>query len=191
MGARGGAVRRLTRKGSNAFPAWSPDGKRIVFVSDRDGNLELYVMNADGSGQTRLTRNPAVDGSPAWSRDGHSIACGCEHGGNFDIYLLTVLGEGAKRLTRDDAIEADPSWSQDREIAYERKSEGVSEIYVVDLEIGEHRRLTSGGDPAWSPDSRRIAFVRDGDIYLIDPDGRRLRKLTRGPGDDEFPGWLP
>ena len=60
--------------GTYAAPAWSPDGRKIAFVSDRDGNSEIYVMNADGSGQRRLTRNPAYDADPAWSPDGRTIA---------------------------------------------------------------------------------------------------------------------
>ena len=101
MNAHGSEQRILTRKPENAFPAWSPDGGKIAFVSNRDGNLEIYVMNSDGSGQRRLTRHPGVDGSPAWSPDGRSIACGCERGGNFDIYVISADGSGQRRLTRE------------------------------------------------------------------------------------------
>jgi TolB protein len=195
MDADGGGQRKLTQAGRNAFPAWSPDGRKIIFVSDRDRNLELYVMNADGSKQTRLTRNPGVDGSPAWAPDGHTIACGCMRAGNFDIYTLTVTtdrGAETRRLTHDSALESDPSWSRNGlDIAFERKRGRDSAIYVENVKSGKWRGLTSGGDPAWAPDDRSIAFVRDGDIYAVDPDGRNLRRLTRGPADDEFPSWLP
>ena len=69
MNADGSGLRRLTRipQVNGPLPSWSPDGRKIVFVSDRDGNFEIYVMNADGSGQHNLTRNPAVDRFPVWS----------------------------------------------------------------------------------------------------------------------------
>jgi TolB protein len=198
MNAHGRGQRKLTQAGQNAFPAWSPDGRKIIFVSDRDGNLELYVMKADGTRQTRLTRNPGVDGSPTWRPDGHTIACGCRRGGNFDIYLLSVAthwGEETRRLTQDPGLEADPSWSPNGlDIAFERKLGGASEIYVENVDSDKPRRLTSGGasaDPAWSPDDRSIAFVRYGDIYVMDPHGGNVRRLTDTPAVDEFPSWLP
>jgi len=61
-----GRTRLTSDRGENIFPAWSSDGKHIVFTSNRDGNDEVYVINADGSGQTNLTHNPASDGEPSW-----------------------------------------------------------------------------------------------------------------------------
>jgi TolB protein len=76
MTADGSGQTRLTR--GNAFqsapPAWSPDGRRIAFASERDGNAEIYVVNADGTGQRNLTRDPGYEGDPAWSPDGRKIA---------------------------------------------------------------------------------------------------------------------
>ena len=76
-------------------PAWSPDGRRIAFTSERDGNPEIYVMNADGSGVTRLTYNDArdLDSFPAWSPDGRRIAFHSNRDGNFEIYVMNASGE--------------------------------------------------------------------------------------------------
>ncbi len=90
--------------------AWSPDGSRIAFTSDRDGNIEVYVMNADGTGQTRLTANPGADGAPAWSPDGSRIAFESDRDENVDIYVMTADGSGQARLTTDAAYDGTPAW---------------------------------------------------------------------------------
>ena len=85
----------------------------IAFESLRDGNFEIYVMNADGSGQTRLTNNPVLDGSPSWSPDGGRIAFESLRDGNVEIYVMNADGSGQTRLTNDPAFDGSPSWSPD------------------------------------------------------------------------------
>ncbi|MHB1377003.1 MAG: TolB family protein, partial [Candidatus Humimicrobiaceae bacterium] len=81
-------------------PFWSPDGKMISFQSDRDGNGEIYVMNADGTGQINLTKDPAADdGEPFWSPDGKMIAFNSNRDGNWEIYVMNADASGKKRLT--------------------------------------------------------------------------------------------
>jgi len=106
----GSDVIRLTETGDDWEPAWSPDGKRIAFHSNRDGNEEIYVMNADGSGQTRLTKNEVGDTSPAWSPDGKRIAFVSERDGNLEIYVMNADGSGQTRLTNNDADDIEPAW---------------------------------------------------------------------------------
>ena len=84
-------------------PAWSPDGRTIVFVSWRDGNGEVYAMDADGSGPRNLTQNPANDVRPAWSPDGRSIAFVSRRDGNSEIYVMNADGSRKRNLTRDRA----------------------------------------------------------------------------------------
>ena len=112
-------------------PAWSPDGRTIVFVSWRDGNGEVYAMDADGSGPRNLTQNPAKDVRPAWSPDGRSIAF--------------VSTRPTQRLQRTRTPEQ-------------------SEIYVMNADGSRKRNLTrdraNDDYPTWSPDGRRIAFLR-------------------------------
>jgi Tol biopolymer transport system component len=97
-----------------AAPAWSPDGQKIIFACERSGNSEIFVMNADGSGQRSLTRNPAFDADPAWSPDGRSIAFRSTRDGNTDIYIMNADGSGQRNLTRSPANEGRFAWAPGR-----------------------------------------------------------------------------
>jgi Tol biopolymer transport system component len=101
ISADGSGERKLTwLSNSDGSFSWSPDGRRIAFVSDRDGNDEVYVVNADGSGLRNLTRNPGRDGHPVWSSDGRTIGFVGRRGGNRDIYVMNADGSGQRNLTR-------------------------------------------------------------------------------------------
>ncbi len=96
---------------TNLAPAASPDGRRIAFASDRDGDLEIYVMDADGGGLRRLTDDPGRDDQPTWSPDGRWIAFTSTRGGGFEIYIMRDDGSDLRRLTENEAIDGDPAWS--------------------------------------------------------------------------------
>ena len=90
---------RRSRSGAAyAAPAWSPDGRKIAFASERDGNSEIYLMNADGSGQRSLTRNLAYDGDPAWSPDGQKITFVSNRDGRYAVYVMNADGSGQRSL---------------------------------------------------------------------------------------------
>lgn len=108
----GAITARLTNNPANDYaPAWSSDGQRIVFVSDRDGNPEIYVMDADGRNQTRLTNNSADDLSPVWSPDNSAIAFVSNRDGNKEIYVMNADGSLQTRLTDNPAEDISPHWS--------------------------------------------------------------------------------
>ena len=179
-------VRKLTSNSAprpgeprDESPAFSPDGRLIVFTSTRDSaksgpigiSAEIYVMAADGSGQRRLTRNRRDDFTPSWSPDGTKIVYGsCGRGSTPSCRLETMNpdGTGKRPLTENGFFYADPAWSPDgEEMAFERMH-GQShyqhlEIHVIDADGGNDRQLTDDetGDaaPAWSPDGERIAFM--------------------------------
>ena len=92
---------RVKLASDGILPDWSPGGAQIAFTSFRDGNAEVYTMNPDGSGQTRLTTNKAYDGSPTWSPDGNWIAFMSDRDGNDEIYLMNADGSGQTRLTNN------------------------------------------------------------------------------------------
>ncbi|MHB0870840.1 MAG: hypothetical protein ACYC5J_15515 [Chloroflexota bacterium] len=187
--------------GSTSAPvmAAAPAG-RVVFVSRRDGNDEIYVMNPDGSAQTRLTNSPTYDGGPGWSPDGGRIAFATKRDGNDEIYVMKADGTGQTRLTNHPGNDLNPAWSPDRSsIAFSSHRDGAIDIYVMNADGSGLRRLThgEGGNsyPAWSPDGSRIAFssTRDGsyEIYVMRADGSGQTRLTTGPTGGALPIWSP
>jgi Tol biopolymer transport system component len=176
-------------------PAWSPDGTKIAFSSNRDGNWEIYVMNADGSGATRLTINrSADDGSPTWSPDGTKIAFHSDRTGNYEIYVMNADGSSQTNLSNEAQSEdVSPSWAPDgARLVF--ASEG--DLYVMTADGSQQMRLTAGEVydffPAWSPDGSRIAFsARTRTKTFIDvvgADGTGRTRLTRVGGEYE-PRW--
>ena len=95
---------------TDEFPEWSPDGERIAFHTDRDGNFEIYIIESDGSNPVNLTRHEGDDFLPAWSSDGSRIAMQSNRDANAEIYSINVDGTGVLRLTNHEAVDAFPAW---------------------------------------------------------------------------------
>jgi Tol biopolymer transport system component len=184
----------------NDAPAWSPDGTRIAFTSFRHGNGELYVMNADGSAQTRLTRTTAHEDHAAWSPDGRRIAFSSTRDGDYEIYVMDARGTNVVQLTDHPQSDAAPAWSPDgTRIAWRTNRDGNPEIYVMDADGGHPLRLTASPAADEAPDwsvGDRIAFAsnRAGgayNIWTVRPDGSDLRQLTTGRANRQEPSWSP
>lgn len=160
--ATGSRVRRLTADDVSAEdPAWSPDGTKVAFTTDRDGNREIYVIGADGSNQVRLTNDAAADYEPAWSRDGTRIAFVSERTGRPQIFSMNADGSNLVRLTTTESRDLDPAWSPDGRVAFSSNREGHPNIYVMNADGSGQARLTTygGTQPAWSPDGSVIAYT--------------------------------
>ena len=210
VAADGGHERRLTKgRGDPSTPrglffatepAWSPDGRRIAFVSKRDGVSHVYVMQEDGTAVRRLTDARAEDAGPTWSPDGRRIAFAREG----SLFVVAASGGRARRLGSALAGRvADPAWSPDGEsiaFAYRPDDSVHEEIWVARADGGHPRRVSKlqalSGSPSWSPDSRRLAFGSNAqaghfEIYSLATDGSGLRRETRSSIDTIEPAWAP
>ena len=161
------------------------DGTKIAFASSRDGNNEIYVMDADGNDQVRITTNLAIDLEPTWSPDGAKIAWATNRDGNFEIYAMNADGNGVNRKTTDSAQEREPDWSPDgariafttNRTVFPEEGPGVYHIWVMNAN-GTGERLSYGGlcegpnltfgppqhAPDWSPSGSRIVYRSSGTL---------------------------
>ena len=146
----------------NINPSWSPDGRRLVFQSEREGHTQLYVIGADGSGERRLTWSLGEDTHPAWSPDGGWILFDSDRDGVWNLYAVQPDGTGERRLTHPGPTPTEefarhPGWSPDgKRIVFQRLvGFHVSEITLMDPDGGGQRSLTTGGwsdsSPSWQP----------------------------------------
>ena len=198
-------------------PAWAPDGRKLAFVSQRDGNSEIYVMNADGSGLRNVTRTPSNDLAPAWSPDGRAIAFvkmiliqekSCAPPGSqrdppcsfYEPFLYVVNGDGSglRRLRTQWAALVTPCWSADgKTIRFGR--------YLVHADGSGQTEVPANfpSDGAWSPDGKRIAFVvidtSPGDhtddakagLWVVNADGSNPQRVARYRFAGTNPAWSP
>jgi Tol biopolymer transport system component len=177
----GSDLRRLTNYGVyTAEGILSPDGKRIVFTSLKDGDLDIYTMNVDGTDVRRLTTTPGYDGGPWWSPDGTKIVYRAHHPTD-SAELAAYRALLAQNMIRPNRME----------------------LFVMNADGSDQRQITHLGGanfgPSWTPDGRRILFSsnhrnprsRNFDLYLVDLDGRNLEQVTFNPEFDGFPMFRP
>ncbi|MEW5826238.1 MAG: DUF5050 domain-containing protein [Candidatus Bipolaricaulota bacterium] len=215
--------------GYDGFARWSPDGAKIAFVTDREStsppllsatpklilpgyNLEIFVMRADGGGQTNLTQNPAWDTSPSWSPDGQRIVFETDRDTSGivilasppdlgrEIYAMDADGDNVTRLSNSPEDDLYPMWSPvGSKIVFQSSRDGNPEIYVMNGDGSGQVRLTDhvaqDSMPCWSPDGNWITFQsgRDGntEIYKVALTGTSTTRLTNSADEDWGPSWSP
>jgi Tol biopolymer transport system component len=212
MNADGSGTQNLTRSPEpDGGPAWSPDGQRIAFTrvvgvspcgrgGCGGGQSDIFVMNADGSGQHRLTRNERTDSDPSWSPDGTKLT----FRRHWDIYVINADGSGERNLTRNDpSFATDADWSPDgRRIVFRTSRHGNWELYVMNADGSGQRRLTrtpaaNESRPSWSADGQKIGFTRavggNYELYVMNADGSGQRRLTPNSPVDHWVAyaWSP
>ena len=201
MQADGSAKRRITNNGSiNLFPAWSPDGKTLLYTSFKTGQSELFLLYRGNQPGIRLINTKDEKYRGVWVPQNGTIAAVVARAGNTDIYAVSATGANPNRLTDNRAIEASPTFSPDgRKMAFVSDRSGAPQIWIKDLDSGEEHRLTFSGvynsSPAWSPTGEWIAYAAQAgnnfDIYLINPEGTFTTPLVTHARSDEDPAWSP
>jgi Tol biopolymer transport system component len=204
----GTGARRLTGTDGDGDPSWSPDGTKVAFMrlSDScDVCSAIWVVDADGGNERRLTDGSARLEAPAWSPDGERIAFekwdDDQVGAHIevDVYVMKADGTHPRRLTDFPGAEQDPAWSPDGErIAFSSDRGEGADLYVMNSDGSQPRRLTDTVEseyfPAWSPDGDAIAFERRGAriaIVVLNVDSREERRLRARNTDWGQPAWSP
>ena len=182
---------------------------KIVFASNREGSMQIYVMNGDGSGVARLTYSGANDDCPRWSPNGTKILFQSDRDnpstGYMDIYVMNSDGSGVTRLTTDPNDDSTASWSPDgTKIVFQSIRNGVNyQVYSMNADGSNQVCLTntssSDGEPSWSPDGSKIAFASDRDhaghysVYVMSSNGSGQQRFTFSAStiDDTQPTWSP
>ena len=173
---------------------------QLAFSDTADGNADIYVINSNGTGRTRLTTHPARDVEPAWSPDGRKIAFTSDRDGHAEIYVMNADGTSPVRLTNEATGDYAPAWSRDGKIAFVSDRDGNSEIFVMNADGTNPVSLSNlpygDRDPVWSPDGAKIVFTggRDGadaGIYVMNADGSGVTRLASSAPGDAGPAWSP
>lgn len=182
-------------------PAVAPDGRRLAFSSERDGNPELYVADAATGSVRRLTWNlKAADRRPAWSPDGRRLVWQSGRPGTLDLFVMDADGGRKQRLVGGAGDDVDPDWSPDgKRVAFSSNRGGHRDLWEVPAGGGKPELLLDvrgeARAPVWSPDGKRLAYsgVVGGiaDIWVVTVGSSEPRRLTRGRAADLRPDWAP
>ena len=187
-------------------PAWSPDGRHLVFTRHPGTGIEIILADQDGSNQRRFVNRKEPTCDACWSPDGTRLTFGLvlqsPGQGDVDVYTAALDGTDQQQVAGSLGLshEEAPAWSPDgKHIAFTSTRDKNQEVYVAETSGANLRRLTHDpaldAHPCWSPDGRRIAFATarwgDFELAVMDADGTSLVRLTESRGLDDYPAWSP
>lgn len=180
-------------------PSWSPDGKRIAYVSFEKKSSAIYIQTLATGQRERVAEFRGINGAPAWSPDGTRLALTLSKDGSPDIYVLNLLSRSLTKLSTSHSLDTEPAWSPDgSSVVFTSDRGGKPQLYIVSSQGGQEKRLTFSGSynarASFSPDGKYIAMVHgEGGGYRIavmDMATRAINVLTAGP-NDESPSFAP
>jgi len=180
-------------------PSWSPDGKKMAYVSFERKSAAIYVQTLATGERTRVAEFPGINGAPAWSPDGTKLALTLSKDGSPDIYVLNLSTRSLNRLTKGFSIDTEPAWSPDgSSIVFTSDRGGSPQLYIVPSKGGQEKRLTFSGDynarGSFSPDGKSLVMVHgngnDYRIAVMELANRSINVLTSGRSD-ESPSFAP
>lgn len=202
-----GPAPELLHRVTNAYPAYSPDGRWLAYMSNADGDFDIYAMSPLLGIRRRLTDAPGRDGTPVWSPDGTRIAFQSFRDGNSQIYVMNADGSGQRNLSSNQWADEHPFWSSDgQRLLFASNRSATPEapdnvdIFEMRADGRDVRRVTRTREvetyPSWSPDGSRITARRvmgDGnwEVVVMNADGSDARVPAPHPGFDGWPVWSP
>jgi len=187
-------------RGNNSAPAWYPSGSALAVTLTRDGNAQLYRVDASGKGDpARLTTNAGIDTESTVSPDGKWIAFTSDRGGSPQVYRMPTDGGPAQRLTFEGTYNVRPRFSPDGKLlAFVQREAGKFRIAVLELSSGQVTVLTDGGlddSPSFAPNGKMILYETKsggrGQLAAVSVDGRVRQRLASAAGDVRDPAWGP
>ena len=202
-GAGANPMRLTNDSEAENYPSWSPDGRQMVYQRDLDGSA-IYLIDADGTAEQRLSPTPGMDVTPSWSADGTQIvyarllaAPQPNMPSMTDIRVMNVDGTGDHAVLSNTLFSVEPRWSVNNQLVFMSLMNGGGElqIYIMNSDGSNLQQLTSGAsnsaDPVWSPDGSRITFGSDREgggklnIFIMNADGTQQQQLTHFEVPDE------
>ena len=206
----GSNVQQITNENvPHLSPAWSRDGQFVTYTSFQDGPAEIFIYEVKTGKKTKMTHGPGLSSGSNWGPSDRLIAFTGAHNGNSEIYVMSPRGRDRKGLIVGDGLDVDPTFSPDGKwMAFVSGRFGNPHIFRASLEwhddklrVSEDKRLTYAGwynaTPSWSPESDKLAFagydkdINRFDMFMMNPDGTLLERLTLRAGDNERPSWAP
>ncbi len=198
----GGNLTRLTDHGSiSLLPRWSRDGLRIYYTTYRYGNPDMFEIDLRAGKIKPFTTFQGLNIAGGASPDGNSMVMTLSRGGDPSVYALDLKTKELSKLLKRFGVSSSASFSPDgREVTFISDRAGNPQVYVLELATGRTRKLTNMlwcDTPSWSPAGDWLVFSGREDrsermnIFLVDPTGAQLRRLTKSAGDNEDPSWSP
>lgn len=200
----GSGLRQITNNGSiNMSPSWAPDGSKLTYTSFRDGKADIFVYNMLTQKTSKLTSGFGNNSGANWHPDGQKIAFSGSHSGLTSIFTVnSVDGGDRKAFISGSGLEVEPAYSPDgSRVAFVSGRFGNPHLFIRDLRLNSDTRITFAGwynsSPSWRRDGRKLAFagydreIDRYDIFIVNPDGRQMERLTLDQGDNEKPSWSP